>query len=120
LPSGAEKYEGGSVAVPLLYAMEASIDLMLEIGPDAIEQRVLDLAGQTRAILRQLGAEVDCGASQIVTAKFENRDASELTRTLSQQRILISARRSHLRVSPHFYNNERDLEILGRALRELL
>jgi cysteine desulfurase/selenocysteine lyase len=120
LPSGAEKYEGGSVAVPLLYAMEASIDLMLEIGPEAIEQRVLELAGQARAMLRQLGATVDGGASQIVTAKFENRDASELTRTLSQQRILLSARRGHLRVSPHFYNNEQDLEILGRALRGLL
>jgi cysteine desulfurase/selenocysteine lyase len=120
LPSGAEKYEGGSVAVPLLYAMEASIDLMLEIGPGAIEQRVLGLAGQTRAILRQLGAKVDSCASQIVAAKFENYDASELARALSQQRILVSARRGQLRISPHFYNNEQDLEILAGALRGLL
>ena len=46
LPSGAEKYEGGSVAVPLLYAMEASIDLILEIGPETIEQRVLGVGSQ--------------------------------------------------------------------------
>ena len=49
LPS-AEKYEGGGLAFALLYAMEASLDLILEIGPDVIEQRVLDLADRTRGI----------------------------------------------------------------------
>lgn len=120
LPDGAEKYEGGSVSFPLLYAMEASIDLMLEIGPEVIEQRVLELGGMTREILEGLGAQVGNSASQIVAAKFENRDAAELARSLSQKRILVSARRGHLRVSPHFYNNEQDLEKLGRALRALL
>ncbi len=120
LPSGAERYEGGSVAFSLLYAMEASIDLMLEIGPEEIERRVLELAARVREILGKLGAGLDSSASQIVAAKFENRDASELARALSQKRILISARRGQLRISPHFYNNEQDLETLGRALRSLL
>ena len=120
LPSSAEKYEGGSVAFPLLCAMEASIDLMLQIGPAAIERRVLELADQTRSILRQLGASVDSSRSQIVAAQLENRDASELARKLGQERILVSARRGYLRIAPHFYNNERDLETLGHALRSLL
>jgi len=120
LPSGAEKYEGGSVSFPLLYAMEASIDLMLEIGTEAIENRVIALAARTREILREMGAAVANSASQIVAAKFENQDASELARTLSQQGILVSARRGQLRISPHFYNNEQDLETLGRALRAML
>ncbi len=33
-PRAAEKYEGGSVSFALLYAMEASLDLILEIGPE--------------------------------------------------------------------------------------
>ena len=73
LPS-AEKYEGGSVSFALLYAMEASLDLILETGPEVIEQRVLDLASKTRAILRQLGASVADCASPIVAARFEHRD----------------------------------------------
>ena len=115
LPS-AEKYEGGSVSFALLYAMEASLDLILEIGPDVIEQRVLDLAAKTRAILRQLGATVADCASPIVAARFENRDVSALARALKEQRVLVAARRGHLRVSPHLYNNEQDLEIFERAL----
>lgn len=120
LPTGAERYEGGSVNFALLYAMEASIDMMLEIGPDVIEQRVLQLAARTREMLRELGATVNCDASPIVAARFEGVDVSQLARDLKGRRILVAARRGHLRVSPHFYNNEADLEQLGAALRELL
>src|SRR5262249_32812204 len=52
----AEKYEGGGLANPVLYAMEQSINLILEIGPAVIEQRVLELAAKARDILRELGA----------------------------------------------------------------
>jgi selenocysteine lyase/cysteine desulfurase len=31
--------------------------------------------------------------------------------------VLVAARRGHLRVSPHLYNNEQDLEIFAQALR---
>ena len=120
LPPGAEKYEGAMIPFPLLYGMEASIDLMLEIGPDAIERRVLELAGQTRSLLREFGATVNSYTSPIVAAQFADRDVSLLARELKEQRILVAARRGHLRVSPHFYNNEEDLEVLREGLRGLL
>jgi selenocysteine lyase/cysteine desulfurase len=119
LPS-AEKYEGGSVSFALLYAMEASLDLILEVGPDIVEQRVLELAGKVREIMRGLGATVAGCTSPIVAAKFENRDVSQLARALKQQRVLVAARRGNLRVSPHLYNNHQDLEIFERALGALL
>jgi selenocysteine lyase/cysteine desulfurase len=118
--STAEKYEGGSVSFALLYAMEASLDLILEIGPEAIEQRVLELAARTRTILRDLGATVADYATPIVAARFENRDVSALARALKEQRVLVAARRGHLRVSPHFYNNQQDLEVFEHTLRPLL
>jgi cysteine desulfurase / selenocysteine lyase len=120
LPSGAEKYEGGSIAFALLYAMEASIDMLLEIGPETIERRVLELAGKTRQTLRELGACVEDRDSPIVAGRFENRDVSALARALKEQRVQVAARRGQLRVSPHFYNNEQDLEVLRRALQSLL
>jgi len=120
LLASAEKYEGGSVSFALLYAMEASLDLVLEIGSEAIERRVLDLAAKTRQMLRALGATMADGSSPIVAARFENHDVSALARALKEQRVLVAARRGHLRVSPHLYNNEQDLEIFERALRALL
>jgi cysteine desulfurase/selenocysteine lyase len=119
LPTGAEKYEGGSVTFAVIYALEAAIDLILEIGPDVIEQRVLSLAEKTREIVRRRGARVDLCGSPIIAARFENRDVSALAKALKEQRVLVAARRGHLRVSPHFYNNEQDLETLSDALRKL-
>jgi cysteine desulfurase / selenocysteine lyase len=120
LPETAEKYEGGSVSFALLYAMEASLDLLLEIGPEAVERRVLDLAAQTHEIVCELGATVAYSGTPIIAARFADRDVSALARTLKEQRVVVAARRGNLRVSPHLYNNEQDLEIFGRALRALL
>jgi cysteine desulfurase/selenocysteine lyase len=81
---------------------------------------VLGLAAAARRILCELGGSVADGSSPIVAARFENRDVSALARALKEQRVLVAARRGHLRVSPHLYNNEQDLEVFKRALRALL
>ncbi|MBX9599867.1 MAG: aminotransferase class V-fold PLP-dependent enzyme [Bryobacteraceae bacterium] len=116
----AEKYEGGMVTFEVLYAMEQSLDLMLGIGAGVIENRVLELASLTRRVLRDLGGGSPDTGSQIVCARFEGQDPSALSRALKDRRILTSARKGHLRVSPHFYNNEEDIAKLGWALREIL
>ena len=118
ISDSAEKYEGGMLPFPSLYAMGAVIDMMLEVGPAAIEERVLSLAGDLRTILRDLGGDVNTDESQIVTACLPGRDPGELARRLTERRILVSARQGRLRVSPHFYNNEEDLEALRTALTD--
>jgi selenocysteine lyase/cysteine desulfurase len=96
--------------------MGAVIDMMLQLGPAAIETRVLDLAAKTRDMLRSLGAEVNADESAIVTAILPDKEPGELARWLKEQRIIVSARHGRLRVSPHFYNDETDLETLRKAL----
>jgi len=112
----AEKFEGGMIPFPSLYAMGAVLEMIFEAGVDAIEARVLELAGKTRAMLRGLGAEVNADESQIVTARLEGREAAELAARLKGDGIFVSARHGRLRVSSHFYNNEDDIETLRRAL----
>jgi cysteine desulfurase/selenocysteine lyase len=116
----AEKYEGGGLPNALLYAMEASVNMMLEIGPDKIEQRVLQLAQYARHSLRGLGAEVDQTSSQIVATRFPGYDLAIILRDLKRQNILVAARHGHLRVSPHFYNNEQDVDRLVGALDRII
>ena len=120
----AEKYEGGGLPFHLLYAMQASVNWMLEIGPDTIERRVLDLAGSLRSMLRGLGATVEDSTSQIVIAGFPARqefDASRVAKALREEhRVVIAARHGRLRISPHFYNDEGDLQRLESALKNYL
>jgi len=121
LTATAEKYEGGMLPSSLIYGLEASVDLMLELTPALIAQRVLSLAAQTRDALRALGAEpLPYDDSPIVAARFPHHDASALAKALKQQRVLVSARHGLLRVSTHFYNDESDITALTTALSRLL
>ena len=85
----------------------------------------LALAACARDMLRNLGADVlDNRGSQIVGAKFPGdspeREPSRLARELKARRVLVAARHGFLRISPHFYNNESDLDRLDEELRKLL
>jgi cysteine desulfurase/selenocysteine lyase len=71
-------------------------------------------------MLRELGAGVEDCRSPIVAARFEGRDVSSLARELKDRRIIVSARKGALRVSPHFYNDESDLEKLRDEVKALL
>ena len=118
----AEKYEGGMPAMPLLYALDASVGLQFELGSANIEARVMELAARLREILLAAGAAVPDYGSQIVTACFPGVDAAELQRRLESRNVHVSARHGALRVSAHFYNDEADLGrfqgILEQALGE--
>ena len=117
LPEGAEKYEGGMLNFPSLYGLQESLRMMLEIGPDRIEQRVLELAELTAAILRNSGATVINRNTNILAGHWPDRDVSKLARNLQAERIIVSARHGNLRISPHFYNTEQDLERFENCLR---
>jgi len=119
--TGAEKYEGGMLPFSLLYAMDAVIEMLQAIGPEHIERRVMELAGKTREVLRGAGATLVADRSPyynspVVTARFEGRDAPALARELESRKVLVAARHGNLRVSPHFYNNDADVEGLREAL----
>lgn len=116
----AEKYEGGMLSFGALYGMGASVEMMLELGTDVIERRVMELAAQAREVLEHAGAHVLHENSPILAARWDGRDAAGLARALRERRILVSARHGNLRVSVHFYNNEEDLQVLRDALKQLV
>ncbi len=120
LLDAAEKYEGGGLAFALVYAMGATVDLMLEIGPQAIEDRVLMLADQVRGVMRGFGATVADGRTAIVTARFPDADPSRIALKLRERGVVVAARKGQLRVSPHFYNHEGDVETFARELKAVL
>jgi selenocysteine lyase/cysteine desulfurase len=101
---------------PSLYGLAEAVRMQLEIGPEAIERRVLGLSAAVSEIVRRNGATVVNEGSNIVAAHWPDRDASALARQLREKRIIVAARHGNLRVSPHFYNDESDLEKLQAAL----
>lgn len=118
--ASAERFEGGMVPFPPLYGMRASIRMMLEIGLERIEQRVMQLAALTREQLRELGATVLDHDSPIVAARWPGVDSPALVAELKRRRILVAARQGNLRVSTHFYNQESDIACLIEHLKQIL
>lgn len=102
----AERFEGGMLAFPSLYGLKAVMEWMLEMGPAEIEARVLGLA-------KACGGD---GSSPIVIRVVE--DARGVAARLREQRIVVSARRGRLRISPHFYNDGRDVERFLASLKD--
>ncbi len=120
--SDAEKYEGGMLTFAVLYPMAASIGMFLEIGPAEVERRVMELVEKTRCALRERGATLisdQCPHydSPIIAARFAGHDASELAKELHADRVLVAARHGNLRVSPHLYNDESDIERFRNSLK---
>jgi selenocysteine lyase/cysteine desulfurase len=116
-PSTAQRYEGAMQPLALLFAMEQSINLMLELTPAAIESRILSLAAQAKTIIEKLGGTVAHSGSPILACSFPRQDPSRLSQALETRNIFTSARQGKLRISLHLYNNESDLEALASALR---
>jgi selenocysteine lyase/cysteine desulfurase len=52
--------------------------------------------------------------------KFPGRDPAVLARRLRARRVHVAARKGLFRVSPHFYNDESDLERLEVELKAIL
>ena len=120
----AERWEGGSYNMPGLQAFAASIDLLKELGPQAVSERILDRAAAVREIARSTGwriagSERPEDLSGIVALEKEGLDPDEAVRTLRERGVAVACRRGRLRVSAHVYNSDDDLGRLREALTEI-
>ncbi len=120
LKESAERYEGGGLQFGLLHALGAVADWMLSLSTAALEERVLTLSRCAREKLLQLGAEGPHMDGHIAAVKFPGMDSSALAKQLRSRRVLVAARHDYFRVSPHFYNDEGDLDRLAEETRKLI
>ena len=115
----ARRWQSGTPPVPAIYAGVAGIELMKEIGIAATRAHV-------NALNERLIAGVDGLGGTVVTPREEARrgalvcirstDAPALVASLGADGIVTSERDSNLRVSPHAYNIEDDIDVLLAAL----
>ena len=124
LKPNARRWEGGCYNMAGVHALGASLGMFLKIGPDAISSRVLHLADQVRLRARDTGWGVfgserreDC--SGIVSLTYPGADHEAVVRLGRELGVVVSCRAGRLRVSPHFYNNDSDLDRLTHLFRRV-
>lgn len=123
---GALRFEAGTLNFAGMHALGASVDLLLALGPVRIEERVVALADRVARGLAERGFRLaeprrsPREVSGIVAGTHPERGSAELTKELTQRGIVVSHRAGRLRVAPHGYNTDEEIDRLLAALDELL
>ncbi|MCL4456318.1 MAG: aminotransferase class V-fold PLP-dependent enzyme [Nitrospirae bacterium] len=120
LPSAA-RFEEGSLNMPGIYGFSAALDLLLEIGMDNVEKKILNLTGylinQLQARDYQILSSIEPSErSGIVVFESSKRSARELHKKLEHANVITSIMGEAIRVSPHFYNTEDEIDRLIECL----
>ncbi len=113
LQPSARRYENGTMNFMGICGMHAALSLLLEIGIETIESRILEL---TDFLVAQLSdAHVDPATciqhehrSGIVSFKSDKSQA--VYDKLLSEKIELAVREGLVRFSPHFYNTEEEIE----------
>jgi selenocysteine lyase/cysteine desulfurase len=122
----ARRFESGTPPVPNTYAAVAGIKLIQSVGVDNIERRIRELTGALKEGIMARGfnlvTPVDPAKhGALITVRSHKVDL--LVKWLAKDGIITSNRDDNLRISPHFYNDQHDVDCLIDALtkyRDLL
>ncbi|MBB5110433.1 aminotransferase class V-fold PLP-dependent enzyme [Micromonospora echinospora] len=126
LAAGARRFEPGSLNVLGLLGLRAALRLLHEVGVPAVADRLGSLRRTLVAGLTGRGYQVP-GATEerwsgITAFRRDGVDAEDLARRLLAGRVVTSVRRmpgpgtAHIRLAPHYYTTDEDLERLWTRL----
>jgi selenocysteine lyase/cysteine desulfurase len=113
----AGRFEAGTYALPQAWTAAGGLEIILEVGVDAIRARNQEL---TRAII----THADAAGLEVATPRDDDRrgglvrvrvpggrsGAEKMVHALFERDVVLDQRGDALRISPHFFNDEQDLE----------
>ena len=114
---GARRFEESVVSLLDTAAFGAAVELLLEVGVEVIEERVLNLAARLGDGLAGNGYEVvepwprtRAESSGIVSFRKPGTSAAAVLRDLSAAHVIARTHRDFVRLSPHFYDTEEEVD----------
>lgn len=122
--SGASRFECGTPNTIGIFAFRAALDLIIKVGQKEIENYLLDLCEYLHNSLEEIGFETlrpknRQEASAIVCCRYNEIAPETLYKKLTEQKIICAPRCGYLRISPHFYNDYSEIDILLANLKNL-
>jgi selenocysteine lyase/cysteine desulfurase len=118
----ARRFEAGSLNTTGIHGLRAAIELLLEVGIDDISAEVIRLASRFAERLEEIGWRVASPRpirSGIIGAAPPGVEPSLLKwhRRLEEEGVVCAPREGLLRFSPHFYNDDAEIDRVIFILR---
>jgi kynureninase len=118
-----DRFQSGTPNVPALYSARAGYEIVAEIGVEAIRDKSLRLTRRVMEAARRRGwplntpsADSERGGSVVIDLP----GGAELTEALIRRGIIVDHRpNAGLRLAPHFYNTDADIDVALEAIAEL-
>ncbi|MCI0454302.1 MAG: aminotransferase class V-fold PLP-dependent enzyme [Candidatus Dadabacteria bacterium] len=124
LKTNALRFEEGSLSVMGIFALGAAIDLLIEVGIDRIQSRVIELgdliireAEKRDFQVRTPKDKEERGGIISIIGSFNPINVKD---RLKEEGILVNVRGGAIRVSPHFYNTGHEILSLFNAMDKVI
>ena len=113
LSKTASRFEAGSPATISFIAATEAMKMLLHYGIENVRNRIMKLTDHLIDCIEHLGYELQTPKdkqcrSGIVNFKIKN--PQKIVERLKKKEIIVSARANGIRVSPHFYNTEKEID----------
>jgi kynureninase len=127
LRDDARRFETGTYAMPQAFTAAGGLEIILEVGVDNIRARSQEL---TRGLIERIdeaGLELlspreDAKRSGVVRMRIPGgrTEAERVLHELFARDVVLDSRNDALRLSPHFFNDESDLDRCFEELKQVL
>lgn len=123
--NSAKRFECGSPNMLAGYALEASTNLLLQVGLKNVAERLEINHAYLLSKLQALGAHIlsplePSVRAGIVTFKFDKVDSSELYQQLMSHNVVCANRGGGIRFSPHFHTSKECMDNAIEVLANIL
>jgi kynureninase len=120
---GIERFLHGSPAIPALYAAQSGYRIINEIGLEKIRAKSTRQTQHLIKLAEEAGFRVTSpkdAADRGGTITVGHEDAAAITSELIRREFIVDYRPgAGVRISPHFYTSDEELELVVREMKEI-
>ena len=122
--SGAYRFMNGTPSVPALYCARPGLKIIREVGIAAIREKSKRQTARLSALADERGWRVNTPRDpehRGGTVSIDMPDSEAVCRELLARNILVDYRpKAGVRMSPHFYNSDEELQVAVSAIDEII